>query len=118
MNDVKTILQQITFHDATLQALIVNGDGSVELHIDFDTVWNKQLNSKGIILKSVYEISNYKIDRLNIIGDVNFIEIDDYDKQFIVNNCSHENDIIMIVIEFVAGGDLTIICSNKAELLK
>ena len=72
MSEIREILKSIELHDSTLDSLTMNGDGSLELALDIDEVWNKELKVgiKGIVLKSVYEISDFKIDRLNIIGSI------------------------------------------------
>ena len=120
MPTIENIVNKIELHDSILNSLKVNGDGSLELDIDFDEVWNKDLgkNIKGIIFNSVFEISEFKIDRLNVIGSVEFETINGYNKEF-VTNCEEESEaVVMVSMEFVAGGNLTIVCANSAEYLK
>ncbi len=98
----------------------MKGDGSTELVLDIDEVWNKEidLNINGILFKSVYEITDFKIDRFNVIGSIEITDIEGYNREF-VTHCENEPGIVtMVSIELVAGGSLNIICSGSAELLQ
>jgi hypothetical protein len=72
MNTIKKLLKTIELHDSTLNSLKMNIDGSLELDIDIDEVWNKNLSKeiKGVVFNSVFEITEFKMDRLNVIGSV------------------------------------------------
>lgn len=119
MEDIREILKKIELHDGGLDAVSIKGDGSVELFIDIDEVWNKDLDPsfKGIRFISVYEVSEYKIDRLNIIGTVEVVSLEDYDREFIVHLKDEPENATMVLFELVAGGSLSIICSGVAELI-
>ncbi len=83
-------------------------------------MWNKDLDFKvnGIRFKSVYEISDFKIDRFNVIGSIEIEDLKGYDRGF-VTNCENEPEIATIVsIELVAGGNLNMICSGAVELMR
>jgi len=120
MSNIREILKQIELHDSTIESVTMKGDGSIELALYIDEVWNKELDSNinGILFKSVYEISDFKIDRFNVIGSIEVADIDGYNREF-VTNCEDESGIVtMVSIELVAGGNLNIICSGAAELLQ
>jgi len=89
------------------------------LVIDIDEVWNKDLdkNIKGIVFSSVYEISDFKVDRMNIIGSIEIEDIDDYNTDFVTHNQDNLDSVVLVSIEFVAGGSLNIICSGTAGYL-
>lgn len=118
MNDIREILKQIELHDSAVDSVSVKGDGTLELVLDIDDVWNKELNANvnGILFNSVYEVSDFKVDRFNVIGSVEVEDIEDYDKQFVTNS-SEESGVTMVSIEFVAGGSLNIVCSGSAEFM-
>ena len=119
MPAVREILKQIELHDSSIESVTINGNGSVEVVLDIDDVWNKELESSicGIRFQSVYEISEFKIDRLNVIGSIELEDIEGYNKEFVVHS-ENEPDIVTIVaIELVAGGSLTIVCSGVAEFM-
>jgi hypothetical protein len=119
MRDIRDILKEIELHDSGLLALTMNGNGSLELILDIDEVWNKELDSKvrGLLISSVYEISNFRIDRLNIIGSIDVQDVDDYNKEFLIHSDNEAEKAVLVCIEFVAGGSLNIICSGKADYL-
>jgi hypothetical protein len=120
MSDIRAILKQIEFHDSTIESVLMKRDGTTELVLDIDEVWNKELDSNiyGILFKSVYEISDFKIDRFNVIGSIEIADVEGYNREF-VTHCENEPAIVtMVSIEFVAGGSLNIICSGSAELLQ
>lgn len=119
MTEIRELLKSIELHDSTLDSLTMNGDGSLELVVDIDDVWNKELdkNVKGIVFESVYEISEFKLDRLNIMGSVEIEDIDGYNTDFVTHNPGIPNSAVMVSIEFVAGGSLNIICSGTAGYL-
>lgn len=120
MNDIRDILKKMVLHDSIVESVFIKGDGSVELFLDIDEVWNKELGAtvNGIRFKSVYEVSDYKIDRLNIIGSVEVENIEGYEKEF-VTHAEHEPEmVVMVSIEFVAGGSLNLVCSGSAELMQ
>lgn len=120
MSNIREILKQVELHDSTIESVTMKGDGSTELVLDIDDVWNKELDSNinGILFKSVYEISDFKIDRFNVIGSIEISDIEGYNRDF-VTNCENEPDTVtMVSIELVAGGSLNIICSGSAELLQ
>jgi hypothetical protein len=120
MSNIREILKQIELHDSTLESVTIKGDGSVELVLDIDDVWNKKLNTKinGIQFNSVYEISDFKIDRFNVIGSVEVEDIEGYNKEFVTHSHDEPEIVIMVSIDFVAGGTLNIVCSGSAELLQ
>ncbi len=120
MKHFKDILKEIELHDSSLISLKLNGNGSMELEIDFDEVWNKSISKdiRGLLFNSVYEISEFKIDRLNILGAVEVTEIENYNKEFITNDIQSELKMLLINFEFVAGGNLLIVCSDSVEYLK
>ncbi|NES21364.1 MAG: hypothetical protein F6K41_21145 [Symploca sp. SIO3E6] len=105
-------------HDSCLMSTKINGDGSVLFEIDFDEVWNKQGIEKITVVKfkSVYEITGFKIDRLNIIGTVDYTVIDDYNCEFVVNN-ERKSLVYIVYFEFVAGGELTMVCENSIAII-
>jgi hypothetical protein len=119
MRDIRDILKEVELHDSSFLSLTMNGNGSLELVIDIDEVWNRELGSKirGLLISSVYEISNFKIDRLNIIGSVDVQDISDYNKEFVTHKSCEDEKVVLLCIEFVAGGSLNIICSGKAAYL-
>lgn len=116
MTSVINLLKEIELHDSHLKSVTVNGDGKLDLFVDIDEVWNKSLDSKikGIRFVSVYEISDFKIDRLNIISSVEIVELKDYDKTFVVQENKNKGTPVIVNIEFVAGGNLQFICKNEA----
>ncbi len=120
MKHFKDILNEIELHDSSLISLKLSGDGSMELEIDFDEVWNESVSKyiRGLLFNSVYEISEFKIDRLNIIGTVEVTEIENYNKEFVTNDTLPELKTLLISFEFVAGGNLLIVCSDSVEYLK
>lgn len=96
-------------------------DGAVELEIAIDHVWNKEVDRDifGVKFESVYEIVHWKMDRMNVIGSVECTELDDYDLSFVVNNNGPiQTKPILVDFEFVAGGQLTLVCANHIEFLK
>ncbi len=119
MTEIRELLKTIELHDSTLDSLKMNGDGSLELIVDIDEVWNKDLdkNISGIVFSSVYEISDFKVDRMNIIGSIEIEDIDDYGTDFVIHNQDNLDSVVRVSIEFVAGGSLNIICSGSAGYL-
>ena len=120
MENIREILKQVELHDSTIESVLMKGNGSIELSLDIDSVWNKDLASKvtGILFNSVYEISDFKIDRFNVIGSIEVEDLENYNREF-VTNCENEPEIVtMVSIELVAGGSLNIICSGLAELMQ
>ena len=120
MSNIREMLRKIELHDSTIESVIIKGDGSVELILDIDEVWNKELgtNVSGIRFKSVYEVSDYKIDRFNVIGSVEVEDIEGYEKDFVTHSDNEPEIVVMVSIEFVAGGSLNLVCSGSAELLQ
>jgi len=120
MYTIKELLKEIELHDSTLNSLKINIDGSLELDIDIDEVWNKNLGKeiKGVVFNSVFEISEFKMDRLNIIGSVETEEISDYNKEIVTHSGSAKLNIVMVSIEFVAGGSLSLVCEDTAGYLE
>ena len=120
MSNLREIFQKVELHDSVLESISIKGDGTVELFIDFDDVWNKKLESnvRGIVFDSVYEISDFKIDRFNVIGSVEVEDVQGYSKEFVTHDQNEPDTVTMIAIEFVAGGSLNIICSGSAQLIK
>lgn len=117
MPQIEELIREVELHDSTISSLLVLGNGSVRLELDIDDVWNKQVPAlpKGLLLHSVYEISEFKIDRLNIIGAVKVQSIKSYERDFVTHCRDASNDATLLAIEFVAGGTLHIICSGEAE---
>lgn len=120
MSDIRELLKKIELHDSIIESVTIKGDGSVELILDIDEVWNKELSSNinGIRLKSVYEVSDFKIDRFNVIGSVEVENIEGYNKEFVTHSDNEPEIVAMVSIELVAGGSLNIICSGAAELMQ
>ncbi len=119
MSNIREILNNVELHDSSFESLTIHGDGSMELLLDIDGVWNKNLakSIKGILVHSVYEIAEFTIDRLNVIGSVELEDIEGYNKEFVTHDNSDTPTVVKLCIEFVAGGELTIICSGSAEYL-
>ena len=119
IRNIRDILKEIELHDSSLLSLTMYGNGSLEMLLDFDEVWNQALDSsvRGLLITSVYEISNFKIDRLNIIGSVDLQDVDDYDKSFLTHKSNEPEKVVSLYIEFVAGGSLSVICSGEAAYL-
>ena len=120
MHTINELLKEIELHDSTLNSLKMNIDGSLELDIDIDEVWNKSLRKeiKGIVFSSVFEITEFKMDRLNIIGSVETEEVSYYNKEFITHSDSATKNIVMVSIEFVAGGILSLVCEDTVGYLE
>ncbi len=120
MSEIREILKQVELHDSTIDSVTIKGDGSVELFLDIDDVWNKDIDSniKGIRFVSVYEVSDFKIDRLNVIGSIEVEFIEGYNKEFVTHSNDESVEVIMVSFELVAGGSLNIICSGLAELIR
>jgi hypothetical protein len=120
MSDIREILKEVELHDSTIDSVTVKGDGSVELFLDIDDVWNKDIGSNinGIRFKSVYEVSDFKIDRLNVIGSIEVEFIEGYNKEFVTHLNDEPENVSMVSFELVAGGSLNIICSGLAELIR
>lgn len=120
MSDIREILKQIVLHDSTIESVTIKGDGSLDLILDIDLVWNKELDSNinGIRFKSVYEVSDFKIDRYNVIGTIEVEDIEGYTKEFVTQSENEPETVAVVSIEMVAGGSLYIICSGLAELLR
>ena len=120
MSHIREILKQIELHDSTIESVTMKSDGSVELSLDIDDVWNKDLDSniKGILFESVYEISDFKIDRFNVIGSIEIEDIDGYNKEFVTSAENEPEIVTMVSIALVAGGSLNLICSGAAEFLR
>ena len=119
MKYIVDILKEVELHDSSLVSFTALGDGSVHLALDLDDVWNKQLSElpKGIAFHSVYEVSEFKIDRLNIIGSVEVKPLPSYDRTFVTDCATDSTTTTEVHIEFVAGGSLRIICSGTAECI-
>lgn len=119
MKRIDELLAEVELHDSILNSLKISIDGSLELDIDIDEVWNKNLQKeiKGIVFHSVFEILEFKMDRLNIIGSIETIEANNYNKEFVVHDNTTEKTI-MVSIEFVAGGNLTLICEDTVSYLR
>jgi hypothetical protein len=119
MTEIRELLKSIELHDSTLDSLKMNGDGSLELIVDIDEIWNKELdkNISGIVFSSVYEISDFKVDRMNIIGSIEIKDIDEYNTDFVIHNQDKPGSAVMVSIEFVVGGSLNIICSGAVDYL-
>lgn len=113
------MLSEITLHDSCLQSVTLQGDGRLELMIDFDEVWNQNLDPKikGIIFKSIFEIVEYKLDRFNVIGSVIFELLTDYKLSYVVGIVPEQVKPIWIAIEFVAGGSLVLIVEDEVNYL-
>ncbi|MEJ2610706.1 MAG: hypothetical protein P8179_11625 [Candidatus Thiodiazotropha sp.] len=120
MGTIRDILKQIELHDSIIESMTIQGDGSLELALEIDEIWNKEQNStiNGIRFKSVYEISDFKIDRLNVIGDIEVKDIEGYNKEFVIHAENEPEKVTMVSITLVAGGCLNIICSDLVELLQ
>lgn len=120
MSTIREILEQLELHDSSVESVTIKGDGSVELVLDIDYVWNKELdlNVSGILFESVYELSEFKIDRLNVIGGIEVEDIEGYNKDFVLHVEHESNTVTMVSIEFVAGGRMDLICSGSARLLR
>ncbi|WP_198314514.1 hypothetical protein [Chitinibacter sp. GC72] len=115
---VSEALEKIELHDSSLDSIFIFGNGAVHIGLSLDEVWNKNIEPlpNCLILASVYEISEFKIDRLNIIGSVNVNSRPNYDMAFV----THGNDeaaVVEIEIEFVAGGILKLVCADMVELV-
>lgn len=119
MTTLKMMLSEITLHDSCLQSVTLQGDGRLELMIDFDEVWNQNLDPKikGIIFKSIFEIVEYKLDRFNVIGSVIFELLTDYKLSYVVGIVPEQVKPIWIAIEFVAGGSLVLIVEDEVNYL-
>lgn len=120
MSNIREILKEIELHDSAVESVTAKGDGSLEIILYIDDVWNKELDSKinGILFKSVYEISDYKIDRFNVIGSIEVEDIEDYNREFVTQCQDESSSATMVSIEFVAGGSINIVCSGSAEFLQ
>jgi len=120
MMPIAQLFKELEVHDSTLQSLKVDWDGAVNLTLDIDEVWNKGIdpNISGIRFPSVYEIVSFKIDRMNIIESVEYTDINDYDRKFVVHDTMTEKQLMMVDFNFVAGGRLSLVCSDAIEYLK
>ena len=114
---IEELLKLYQLHDSGLYSIRTTWDGNLILEIDLDEVWNKE-KLKEIIFKSTYEVSEFKIDRLNVIGGIQYTELTDYDRSFITTEIIGEDETIMVSIDFVAGGSLVIIAENNIEIKK
>ena len=45
MSHIREILKQIELHDSIVESVTIKGDGTVEIFLDIDDVWNKDLDS-------------------------------------------------------------------------
>ena len=120
MRDIREILKQVELHDSSIESVTMKGDGSVELVLDIDNIWNKELDSNinGIRFNSVYEILDFKIDRLNVIGSIEVEYLEGYNKEFVTHSENEPQIVTMVAFELVAGGSLNIICSGLAEFMQ
>lgn len=120
MLSISGMLDTLHLHDSTLLAMRTAWNGVVDLDIDIDEVWNKGLDPDicGIRFSSVFEIANFKIDRLNILGSVELKELEGYDTRFVVNASPITARIIRVDFEFVAGGRLSLVCADEVEYLR
>ena len=120
MQTIKQLLNEIELHDSALNYLKMNIDGSLVLNIDIDDVWNNNLPKeiKGVVFHSVFEITEFKMDRVNIIGAIEIESISDYNKEFITHNDSAVEKVVRVSIEFVAGGSLVFIGEDIASYLE
>ena len=119
MKSIAELLAELCLHDSTLVSLNTDGNGIVDLAIDIDEVWNRDLDRSicGLRFKSVFEIMSFKIDRMNIIESVEFTDIEDYDTQFVVDRLTPQK-IVLVNFEFVAGGQLSLVCADDVEFLR
>lgn len=119
MKSIRDFLNRYTLHDSILMSARTHWDGKVDLEIDFDYVWNKELDSNilGIRFFNVYEIVDYKLDRVNIIMDVEIEKLNDYDYSFVVCDSINSDDIFILEFSLCAGGNLTLICSEEIEYI-
>ena len=120
MNTIAELLAKLHLHDSALMSLSTTGSGAVDLIIDIDLVWNKDIDTTicGIRFPSVFEIATFKIDRMNIIGDVECMVLEDYDTAFVVGDVPSPSKAVMVDFQFVAGGQLTLICNGDAEYIR
>ena len=120
MIDIREILQEIELHDASIESVTIKGDGTAELLLDIDDVWNGANASgiKGIWFHSVYEVSDFKIDRLNVIGSIEVEVIEGYNKEFVAHSDGEPEHVLMVSCKLAAGGSLNLICSGLVELLQ
>jgi len=120
MQTIKQLLSEIELHDSSLIWLKMNIDGSLVLNIDIDDVWNNNLPKeiKGVVFNSVFEITAFKMDRVNIIGTIEIENISDYNKEFIIHSGNAAAKVVRVSIEFVAGGHLVFIGEDIASYLK
>lgn len=120
MSHIREVLKQIELHDSAIESVVIKGNGAVELVLDIEEEWNKELDSSinGILFKSVYELSEFKIDRFNVIGSVEIKDISGYNKEFVTHADNEPEIVTMVSIELVAGGSLSIICSGLVEILQ
>ena len=120
MNTIAELLDKVHLHDSTLMSLSTAWNGAVDLIIDIDLVWNKELDPTicGIRFPSVFEIATFKIDRMNTIGDVESSVLEDYDTSFVVADIPSPKKAVMVDFRFVAGGQLTLICNGEAEYIR
>ena len=112
---IEELLKSYELHDSGLYSIQTTYDGQLILEIDLDDVWNTKVLT-AVVFKSVYEISEFRIDRFNIIGSIEYISLEDYDKSFVTTDIKNENDTIMVSISFVAGGTLDIIAENSINI--
>jgi len=114
------LIETLHLPDSTLESVRCNLDGGLEIRIEIDDVWNKGIDSaiNGLRFPSVFEIVNWKIDRMNIIGAVECTSLTDYDFSFVVNGDITPKNIVVVDFECVAGGQLTIVCEDCVEYLK
>jgi hypothetical protein len=119
MNKFNEVTKKIVLHDSQIISLKINNNGLMELELDFDEVWNKLISKdiKGLVFNSVYEISEFKIDRFNVISSVEATELEDYNKDFVIHDSLSTLKTLLINFELVAGGNLLIVCSDSVEYL-
>jgi hypothetical protein len=120
MYTVTQLLEDLTLHDGTVHSMTVTWDGVMTLALDLDEVWNPDASTSivGIRLPSVFEVVNYKMDRLNTVDSVQAIPAPDYDRSFVCIDKEPAAEVVMVDFNFVAGGRLTLVCTNRVELLE
>ena len=115
MMKIEEILKKYHFHDSHIFSIKTSWDGKVALEVDLDDVWNTK-TIKELIFLSTYEISKYKIDRMNVVVDVEVNYLDDYEKDFVTTDTSRERETVEVKFLFAAGGLLSLIAENNFEI--
>ncbi len=116
---MSNILDSLDLGDTGFNNLIINADGSADIHIDFDSEWNTTFPKYSIGLKFnyVYEILNVRLAGISFLSDVTYNVIEKYEKSSSEIYEIHSLPILKVEIENLTGDKIILVCADSIEFL-